>query len=178
MIWFLTKSNNYTSIARLIKRHMTQLGDLKMLKPVKQVSAVTKMSATVTKYFIVGYCVVETFGNFVGWPASINGKSMQPTLLGCQDVTSDSWCWRQVMSEWVWVNCWRAKQDSINRGDIIVYVSPKNPNELLIKRVIALEGDIVDLDTDTSYPLTRLRIPSGHIWVHGDNRAISVDSNK
>lgn len=175
MIWFLTKTNNYTSIARLVKRQLRQLVDLRQLKPVKQVTAV---STTVTKYFIVGYCLVETFGNFVGWPASINGKSMQPTLLGCQDVHSDSWSWRQYMSEWVWVNCWRAKTDNINRGDIIVYISPKNPNELLIKRVIALEGDVVDLDTDSCYPLTRLRIPSGHIWVHGDNRAISVDSNK
>ena len=84
MIWFLTKANNYTSMARLVKRQLRQVGDPRQLKTVKHVSAVTKLSATVTKYFIVGYCLVETFGNFVGWPASINGKSMQPTLMGCQ----------------------------------------------------------------------------------------------
>ena len=54
MIWFLTKTNNYTSIARLVKRQLRQLVDLRQLKPVKQVTAV---STTVTKYFIVGYCL-------------------------------------------------------------------------------------------------------------------------
>ena len=83
------------------------------------------------------------------------------------------------MSDWVWVDCWRARQGKIKRGDVVVYISPKNPNEYLIKRVIALEGDIVETESCySSYPLSRLRIPGGHVWVHGDNRGISVDSNK
>ena len=162
MIGFMTKTNRSNLLARLVKRQMD----------------IVKIVTAFAKYSIVGYCVGETFVNVVGWPASINGKSMQPTLLACQAEYSDSWCWRQFMSEWVWVNNWRAQHHNINRGDIIVYISPKNPNEMLIKRVIALEGDIVDLDSDSCYPLTRLRIPSGHVWVHGDNRSISVDSNK
>ena len=69
----------------------------------------------------------------------------------------------------------RGDHSNISRGDIIVYISPKTPNEYLIKRVIATEGDIVD--TNGKYTLPRLRIPDGHVWVHGDNRSVSVDSN-
>jgi hypothetical protein len=27
--------------------------------------------------------------------------------------------------DWVWVSCWRARQFTFSRGDIVVFVSPK-----------------------------------------------------
>lgn len=85
------------------------------------------------------------------------------------------------------------------QGDIVVFSDPQVPSRTLIKRVIATEGQTVDLrdgkvyvdgvaldepytdglpsyppDTvDISYPYT---IPKGDVWVMGDNRTNSSDS--
>ena len=62
------------------------------------------------------------------------------------------------------------------RGDLLVYTSPKDPEEYLIKRLIAGEGDVIR--TEGRYSQAVVRIPPGHVWVEGDNWANSVDSNK
>ena len=152
----------------------------------KQVFAVrtAKDLAVGVGYVVVAspfvYVLEQAFSHSVGYPASINGKSMQPALNPHLTARTEdqSWWDRWVRSDWVWVNCWRVGSRDLGRGDMIVYTSPKNPDECLIKRVIALEGDIVDTNGRGDYPLPRVRIPSGHVWVHGDNRNISVDSNK
>ncbi|XP_045144877.1 mitochondrial inner membrane protease subunit 2 [Echinops telfairi] len=52
--------------------------------------------------------------------------------------------------------------------------SPKNPEQKIIKRVIALEGDIVKtMGHKTRY----VKVPPGHIWVEGDHHGHSFDSN-
>lgn len=81
------------------------------------------------------------------------------------------------------------------RGDIIVLRSPKNPNSDLIKRVIALPGDTVEIKDDTVFvngaalvepytlePPHYLMLPeeisSGQYFVLGDNRNNSSDSHR
>lgn len=88
------------------------------------------------------------------------------------------------------------------QGDIVVFSDPQVPSRTLIKRVIATEGQTVDLrdgkvyvdgvaldepytdglpsyplntvgTVDISYPYT---IPKGDVWVMGDNRINSSDS--
>lgn len=137
-------------------------------------------SAAAAGYVTVGYFCLKAVTSSVGCINTISGKSMQPTLNPSMVCKAEEMTWNQhwVESDWVWVNCWRARQHKVGRGDLIVYVSPKNPEELLIKRVIATEGDIVETNGSGDYPLPRVRIPSGHVWVQGDNRAVSVDSNK
>lgn len=87
-------------------------------------------------------------------------------------------------------------------GDIITFHDPKAPDRILIKRVVATGGQTIDLvdgrvivdgepldepyvngkpsypldpawDVELSYPYT---IPSGQLWVMGDNRTNSQDS--
>jgi len=83
------------------------------------------------------------------------------------------------------------------RGDIIVFQHPHEPGLYLIKRVIALGGQMIDIDhdkvsvdddaveepylfIDKKYPdpMPRLheKIPPGKLFVLGDDRHISFDS--
>ncbi len=89
--------------------------------------------------------------------------------------------------------------DAPQRGDIVVCTSDGFDGEALVKRVIAIEGDVVDISRDgymmvngeklhepyakeaiwrdkrgdQSYPLT---IEEGHLFAVGDNRNHSTDS--
>ena len=84
------------------------------------------------------------------------------------------------------------------KNDIVIFNLP-NQDELLIKRVIAVAGDVVDIDdttgqikvnnvvlnedyiygqtnsrlNGTTYPLT---VPEGYVFVLGDNRTVAKDS--
>nr|XP_014351620.1 PREDICTED: uncharacterized protein LOC106705948 [Latimeria chalumnae] len=52
--------------------------------------------------------------------------------------------------------------------------SPKNPEQKIIKRVIALEGDIIKTE---GYKKRFVKIPDGHFWIEGDHSGHSFDSN-
>lgn len=96
---------------------------------------------------------------------------------------------------------WKAPQ----RGDIVTFIDPDGSGSTLIKRVIATEGQVVDLrdgyvivdgeilDEDyvlgkPSYPLTGhaanltedisypYTVPEDSVWLMGDNRLVSLDS--
>lgn len=115
----------------------------------------------------------------------IHGNSMAPTLspdyrrTGSRDLI----LWKKL-----------APTRDLARDDLVVFRSPQRPESAAVKRVIGLEGDVILLDP-RSRPASvinarpnpdalrwdawggRVRVPPGHVWVEGDNRRESLDSN-
>ncbi|KAH9940590.1 LexA/Signal peptidase [Amylocystis lapponica] len=96
---------------------------------------------------------------------SIKGTSMQPTL------NPDTSPWRDIV---IFDRYSIRALHQYERGDVVALKSPAD-SKLVVKRIIALEGDTVK--TLPPYPDTEVRVPPGHAWVEGDEPFRSEDSN-
>uniref|UniRef100_A0A8C4FEH9 Mitochondrial inner membrane protease subunit 2 n=1 Tax=Dicentrarchus labrax TaxID=13489 RepID=A0A8C4FEH9_DICLA len=94
----------------------------------------------------------------------VEGASMQPFLN--PDGRSDC--------DVVLLNRWSVRNYQVQRGDIVSVLSPKNPQQKIIKRVIGLEGDFI---RTLGYKNRYVRVPDGHFWIEGDHHGHSLDSN-
>ncbi|GMF41816.1 unnamed protein product [Phytophthora fragariaefolia] len=97
--------------------------------------------------------------------ASVKGRSMQPALNDglTQDAVRD-----RVLLDKFSVQM----RHRYRRGDVVVLESPEAAGQYLIKRLVALEGDLV---TDRSG--RHRSVPVGKCWVEGDNPTFSDDSD-
>jgi signal peptidase I len=110
----------------------------------------------------------------------ITSGSMAPTLLAGQRVLVDKLTY---------------DLQDVRRGDIIAFEDPERPGQIAIKRVVALPQDTVTVRAGTLLVNGRQQredylsnhrsgadfygptiVPSGHLFVLGDNRDQSVDS--
>lgn len=119
---------------------------------------------------VIRHFVIESF--------VVRGSSMEPTLHDGQRLLVSKFIYRFHPPE---------------QGDIIVFRSPINPRDDLIKRVIAIPGQRVEVVRGRAYvdgePLDEpyisrsdntfvmpQRVPEGKVFVLGDNRPNSEDS--
>ena len=101
------------------------------------------------------------------------GQSMTPSLNG--DHVADE----PNVDDWVLVDVQNSIKSTLRRGMVVVYKSPHNPERWGVKRVIALEGDMVTPKPGYPGGDEPLIVPWGHVWVEGDaeDRNKSLDSN-
>ena len=117
---------------------------------------------------------------FLYQPVKVEGTSMLPELKD-QD--------RLFINKFVY------HFEKIERGDVVVFYYPRDPQKSYIKRVIALPGDDLRIDRGRVYvngdrveepyvprhfedtrSLDELVVPKGEYFVMGDHRSISSDS--
>ncbi|XP_077592107.1 mitochondrial inner membrane protease subunit 2 isoform X1 [Stigmatopora nigra] len=114
--------------------------------------------------FFVAVPVTVTALDRLAYVARVEGASMQPFL----NPDGASEC------DVVLLNRWSVRKYQVQRGDIVSVMSPRNPEQKIIKRVIGLEGDFI---RTLSYKKRHVRVPDGHLWIEGDHHGHSLDSN-
>jgi signal peptidase I len=119
---------------------------------------------------------------FLYQPVRVEGTSMLPRL---ED------------SDRLFINKFVYHVSSIERGDVVVFHYPRNPELSYIKRVIALPGDRVRIDHGVVWlngkpqiepyvpeeyqdndSMAEMVVPAGSYFVMGDHRCISWDSRR
>ncbi len=115
----------------------------------------------------------------------VDSGSMEPTLHGCKGCNNDR----------VLVNKLAYGLSDVERGDIVLFDSPLVVGDVLIKRVVGLPGDTLEIrngklylngepqkepylhpDARYSPPFGPVTVPEGHFFAMGDNRTGSTDS--
>ncbi len=124
---------------------------------------------------------------FLFSPQEINGASMEPSFFNAELIITNKFIYKITPP---------------NRGDVVIFKSPKNKDIDYIKRVIGLPGDKVKLSNGAFYvngvkldepylrPNTQISggtflregeeiiVPAGQYFVSGDNRPHSSDSRE
>ncbi len=124
---------------------------------------------------------------FIVQPNQVKGASMVPTF--------DS-------GDYIFTSKVTYRLRSLNRGDIVVFHAPRNPDIEYIKRIIGLPGDTIMVSAGQVYLNNKvlnetylnsstglwqggylaenqvLKVPNGQIFVMGDNRNRSSDSRE
>jgi len=150
--------------------------DKKLLSPLKRMLLEGLLVITIAFPLAMG------LHTFVTQVYAISGHSMEPTLHDGERVVVDKI--RPALGE-------------LQRGDLVIFVSPEDPSKNLIKRIIAIAGDEVELTGDKVFingePLEenyihRTLFPDrpgevtvvkpDHFFLLGDNRPQSRDSRQ
>lgn len=131
--------------------------------------------------------VFTLFVVFVAQPVVVEGTSMVPQLENGE---------RLLVNKLVYYDIKSVSWGHIERGDIVVFWYPKDPNKSYVKRVVGLPGESVslkngivyvdgaelnepylDLEHNQAYPnRAAVVVDDYHYFVMGDNRDNSSDS--
>jgi signal peptidase I len=120
---------------------------------------------------------------------------VRPFVLEAFRIPSESMVPTLLVGDRVFVNKFIYRFTEPERGDVVVFESVNGGEEDLIKRIVAVAGDEIEVRNGTllvngeeqeepylneNLPFTgsyeQTEVPEGHVFVMGDNRANSADS--
>ncbi|KAI5785029.1 mitochondrial inner membrane peptidase complex catalytic subunit 2 [Peziza echinospora] len=93
----------------------------------------------------------------------VRGRSMQPTLSPLSPISRDCVFVRKLSG---------AGKKEVGRGEVVLLRSPVDAEQVVVKRVVGVEGDVVRGRREL------VVVPRGHVWVEGDEGFHSRDSNE
>lgn len=151
---------------------------------------VTKELVRLAKVAGITAGVTLFIANDISIIAKVEGNSMQPTfnpncgqknedlrLLAERGLSREALTRElktRLKQDRVLLNKWIVKDKTkLKIGDVVILVSPRDPNKSLIKRISAMPGDAIYLIQTGETKV----IEDGHCWVEGDNQQSSFDSN-
>jgi signal peptidase I len=140
--------------------------------------------------------VMFTFVRAMGQNFVVDGGSMEPTFHNGEMLIVNKIVYRSFDISWL---PWSDNKDwrpfgAPRPGDVVVFQFPQNPSRDFIKRVIAVEGQTVEvrggkllidgkvmpepfLSQPPAYDYGPAKVPAGQYFVLGDNRNNSYDSH-
>eukprot|EP00038_Savillea_parva_P002675 m.116385 g.116385 ORF g.116385 m.116385 type:complete len:228 (+) comp10919_c0_seq1:325-1008(+) len=107
-------------------------------------------------------CYIHVFTEYVCEVTLCVGPSMMPTLNQFGDI---------VLTE-----PWSLWKNKLQRGDVVIAVSPRNPTSAVCKRILGMPGDVVCTNTGEKAAKEYETVPKGKVWLQGDNIHNSTDS--
>lgn len=114
------------------------------------------------------YLLGLQFHEEVGTVLVVEGASMRPTLNPISESEDSS-----EQSDVCVLRKWRY----IPRlGDVVCLNAPRRSGAV-VKRIVALPGDIITPRDASPTRNPPVQVPFGHVWVEGDNSENSIDSN-
>lgn len=157
--------------------------------------------STLREYFVTTvYCTIIALfvTTYVVHPMTVPTPSMEPTILVGDRLLIDKFTYRNSFAPGLGI----APRQEIERGDIVVFKFPEDPEVLYVKRVIGLPGETLEIRDRTVYingrPLDEpykvhkedphhmnlgrgdhfgpVNIPENSFFMMGDNRDDSADS--
>lgn len=122
----------------------------------------------------------------------VDGTSMLPTLVDGQFLIANKLLYARLSRDEYGRTSLFAFHPP-RHGDVIIMVFPKDPTRDVVKRVIGLPGDVIEIDSgrvirnggwlNEPYVVHRdvrsfdaVEVPAGSYYVLGDNRLVSSDS--
>lgn len=151
-------------------------------KPESERPAIARWLLETVLLLAVAFALAQGVKTFLVQPFVIPTGSMTPTIGIGDYVLAEKLTYRLAGAP--------------SQGDIVVFDDPMSQHPQLIKRVIATEGQTVDVRDDKVYIdgellaepyvnglpttpgtiVTPLIVPTGYVWLMGDNRPNSGDS--
>eukprot|EP00035_Acanthoeca_spectabilis_P003216 m.91888 g.91888 ORF g.91888 m.91888 type:complete len:217 (-) comp11996_c1_seq1:369-1019(-) len=146
----------------LLKGFRRMVNAVNVKREKKYFAAVGRQLVMLTGSVFRYACYIHVFTEYVCEITLCVGPSMMPTLNQFGDI---------ILTE-----SWSLRRNQLQRGDVVIAISPRNPNAAICKRILGMPGDRVCTNAGEGCVKTFETVPKGKVWLQGDNLYNSTDS--
>ena len=157
---------------------------------------VRELLTTAVISFLVFHAIHHSIENF-----RVDGDSMQPSLVNGQHLIANKLIYSHLSLNSATVPFLQESREDASfftfhppgRGDVVIMAFPKDTSRDIVKRVIGLPGDVIEIDSgqvirngknlyepyvthSDSRTFAPTEVPESSYYVLGDNRRVSSDS--